>query len=78
MLNKCITQIFDADSVYETKEFTEKEVDEFVNGLTVDQFNKVMEWFSSVPKMVYEVEFACDKCGEAQGQELQGLQNFFV
>lgn len=78
VLNKCIVQIFDADTVYDTREFTEKEVNEFVEGLTVDQFNKLMEWFSSVPKMVYEVDFTCDKCGEVQGQELQGLQNFFV
>ena len=78
VLNKCIVQIFDGDNVYDTIEFTEKEVNEFVDGLTVDQFNVMMEWFSSVPKMVYNIEFACSKCGEKQSQELQGLQNFFV
>lgn len=78
VLNKCIEKIFDADNVYDTKEFTEKEVNDFVDGLTVDQFNTLMEWFSSVPKMVYDVEFACSKCGQTQEQELSGLQNFFV
>ena len=78
VLNKCIVQIFDADSVYDTNEFTEKEVNDFVDGLTVDQFNMLMEWFSSVPKMVYDVEFACSKCGQTQEQQLSGLQNFFV
>ncbi len=78
VLNKCIVQIFDADNVYDTKEFKEEEVDEFVDGLTVDQFNTLMEWFSSVPKMVYDVEFACSKCGEVNEQQISGLQNFFV
>tara|TARA_B100000927_G_scaffold275331_1_gene255225 strand:+ start:1338 stop:2066 length:729 start_codon:yes stop_codon:yes gene_type:complete len=78
VLNKCIVQIFDADSVYDTKEFTVKEVDEFVDGLTVDQFNVMMDWFSSVPKMVYNVEFACSKCETVQEQKISGLQNFFV
>ena len=78
VLNKCIVQIFDADSVYDTNEFTEKEVNDFVDGLTVDQFNMLMEWFSSVPKMVYDVDFTCSKCGEVQTQQLSGLQNFFV
>ena len=56
----------------------EKEVNDFVDGLTVDQFNMLMEWFSSVPKMVYDVDFTCSKCGEVQTQQLSGLQNFFV
>ena len=77
VINKCIDQIYDADSVYDTKEFTEKEINDFVDNLTLDQFNLIMDWFSSVPKMVYNVEFACEKCGEVQEQTLEGLTNFF-
>ena len=77
VINKCIDQIYDADSVYDTKEFTEKEINDFVDNLTLDQFNLIMDWFSSVPKMVYNVEFACEKCGVVQEQTLEGLTNFF-
>jgi len=78
ILNKCIVQVFDEDTVYDTKEFTEKEIDDFINELSVDQFNLIMDWFSSVPRLVYNAEFKCGKCGLEQTQELQGLQNFFV
>ena len=78
ILSKCIVQIFDEESVYDTNEFTPKEIDEFIDELTIDQFNLVMEWFNEVPKLIYNAEFKCDKCGKEQSQELQGLQNFFV
>tara|TARA_B100001175_G_scaffold51586_1_gene40819 strand:+ start:2477 stop:3211 length:735 start_codon:yes stop_codon:yes gene_type:complete len=78
LLNKCILQVFDADNVYDTKEFTEQEIDDFINELSVNQFNVIMEWFSSVPKLVYNAEFSCSKCGKEQTQQLTGLQNFFV
>lgn len=78
VLNKCIVQIFDQDNVYDTKEFTQKEIDEFIDELSVEQFNKVMNWFGDVPKLVYETEFSCEKCGTKQQQVLEGLQNFFV
>ena len=54
-----------------------KEINDFVDNLTLDHFNLIMDWFSSVPKMVYNVEFACEKCGEVQEQTLEGLTNFF-
>ena len=36
-----------------------------------------MNWFGDVPKLVYETEFSCEKCGTKQQQVLEGLQNFF-
>ena len=35
VLNKCIVQIFDQDNVYDTKEFTQKEIDEFIDELSL-------------------------------------------
>ena len=64
--------------MYDAKEFTEQEIDDFINELSVDQFNLIMDWFSAVPRLVYNADFTCDKCGLEQTQELQGLQNFFV
>tara|TARA_B100000927_G_scaffold280912_1_gene265933 strand:+ start:566 stop:1297 length:732 start_codon:yes stop_codon:yes gene_type:complete len=78
LLGRCITQIFDADNVYDTAEFTATEIDDFIEDLSVDQFNTLMGWFESVPKLIYNAEFQCEKCGLEQAQELQGLQNFFV
>ena len=66
----------DQDNVYDTKEFTQKEIDEFIDELSVEQFNKVIDWFGDVPKLVYETEFSCEKCGTKQQQVLEGLQNF--
>ena len=78
LLNKCIVQIFDENTVHDATEFTAEEIGEFIESLTLDQFNVIMEWFESVPKMVYNAKYKCSKCGLEQSQELTGMQNFFV
>ena len=78
ILNRCIVQIFDENTVHDASDFSGEEIDSFIDDLTLDQFNKMMEWYESVPKMVYNAEFKCDKCGLEQSQELTGLQSFFA
>jgi hypothetical protein len=78
VLNRCIIQVFDGEEVHEVHEFTAKEVNDFVDNLQIDQFNIMMDWFGSVPKMVYKVDYECEECSLRQQQTLEGLQNFFV
>jgi hypothetical protein len=78
VLNKCIVQIFDADEVQNRSDFTEKELDDFMNELSTEQFNNVMEWFNELPKLVKNVEFECSKCSTHNEVKLEGIQNFFV
>ena len=64
--------------VHNRGDFTEKEINSFIDELSTSQFNMLMEWFSGLPKMVKDVEYNCSKCGTECKVKLEGIQNFFV
>ena len=78
ILAQSIETIFTEDEVHNRVDFSEKELDDFMNELSTDQFNNVMEWFNHLPKMVKDVSYECQKCSEPNEIRLEGIQNFFV
>ena len=78
VLAQSIESIFDAEEVHSKGDFTTKELNDFVNELSTEQFNNIMQWFSSLPKLIKDVEYNCSKCGTPCKVRLEGIQNFFV
>ena len=78
ILTHSIETIFTEDEVHERGDFTEKELNDFMDELSTEQFNNVMEWFNELPKLVKNVEFECGKCSTRTEVRLEGIQNFFV
>ena len=52
LINKCIQSIHYGDDVYNKVDITEKDVDEFVDQLTGDQFDSLVEFFDTMPNFV--------------------------
>ena len=77
ILRTCMIRIYDEESIFEMSEHRDSEIDEFIENLTVNQFEKISEYFGSMPSLKEEVEYKCDKCGEVSNNILQGLQSFF-
>ena len=74
----CIENIYDADNVYDSKDSTKKELEDFVEGLNSQQFEKVSSFFESMPALKYDLEFKCIKCEHENKVELKGIQSFFT
>jgi phage FluMu protein Com len=72
----CIKNVYTEDQVYE--EYTKQELDEFINSLSKEQFEKIEKFFVSMPKVVQKIEKDCPSCGTTNSIKLEGLQNFFV
>jgi hypothetical protein len=74
----CIHAIYDQENYYSTEDYSKEELEEFLNTLTKQQFDKIENFFTNSPKVVQEVETDCDKCGRHNVSRLEGLANFFV
>jgi hypothetical protein len=72
-----IEYIFDKETVYKKEDSTKKELIEFVENLTQDQYVKLTKFFESMPKLKHKVEWTCGKCGCRDDVTLEGLSNFF-
>ena len=77
ILRTCMIRIYDEESIFEMSEHRDSEIDEFIENLTVNQFEKITKYFNSMPTLKREMEYKCDKCGEVSNNVIQGLQNFF-
>lgn len=77
LMRACLVRIYDAEEVYEMSDHRDAEIDEFVMSMTIEQFQKISEYFESLPQLKHEIEYTCHKCGEENKVTLQGLQNFF-
>lgn len=77
ILRECMIRIYDEDNIYEMAEHRDSEIDEFIESLTVNQFQNINDYFGSMPSLKHEVEYKCDKCGTVSTNTLQGLQSFF-
>jgi hypothetical protein len=77
ILRGCMLRIYDDENIYEMAEHRDSEIDEFIESLTVQQFEKISDYFGSMPSLQEEVEYKCDKCGEVSNNTLSGLQSFF-
>jgi hypothetical protein len=76
ILLDCIDYIYDQDTLYYAKDSTRVELQEYIEGLTQDQFKKIQGFFTSIPKIKTNIDFKCDKCGYTETFEVEGLQSF--
>ena len=73
----CIESIYDDDNFYPASEQTREELEAFINGLTQEQFQKIQNFFETMPKLEKKIEFHCPICQYHHMQTLQGLNGFF-
>lgn len=76
MISECITTIFDEKETYSRKDFTKKEIDDFVDSLSQVHLKKINEFFERMPKLVYDLRVECP-CGKIVERKLQGINDFF-
>jgi hypothetical protein len=78
MITNCIDYIYDDETLYYAKDASELELIDFLDSLTRDQFQKIQDFFDTIPKMKKTLDFKCNKCGYQEEVVLEGVQNFFV
>lgn len=71
-----IEYIFDEENYYYPKETPREELVEFVEGLSLEQFKKIEEFFNNLPSLKKEIDVKCAKCGFEHHIKIEGLDNF--
>lgn len=73
----CIDFIYDSNEVYHSHEQTREDLNQFLNNLTQTQFDRIKNFFETMPTMEKEIEWDCPVCQHHNKQTVRGLQNFF-
>ena len=77
LIIECIDYIWDGEEIYKAKDHTKKELDNFLESLNTGQFNKIREFFESMPRLTHDVDWVCSKCKKSKTLTLQGIDAFF-
>ena len=77
LINECIEYIWDGDEIFKAKDATRKELTDFVESLSTEQFTKIRNYFESMPRLRHEITWKCPKCDKTAPLVLEGLDSFF-
>jgi hypothetical protein len=73
-----VDQIYKDDEVWDSSTTSRKEIVEYVDGLTKKQFEKIQEFFATMPKLSHTIEITNPNTGVKSEYEIEGLVNFFA
>ena len=76
VIQDCLQNIFDENEVYD--EMSQKELQEFIEQMTTDQFEKVQEFFDTMPKLRHTVKVKNPNTGVVNKVHLEGMQSFLA
>lgn len=83
----CLESIYDEETVYNATDQTEQEIMDFFESLPEREFEKIQNFFTTLPVLKHDLEMKCSAqsgkgkskktCGYTQTKTLEGLQSFF-
>ena len=76
-IRDCITEIYFNEELFSVQDHTTKEVDDFIDSLSSNQFSKLRDYFDNLPALKHDIEYTCPKCNETETQTIQGVASFF-
>lgn len=74
----CIDQIYNSDEAWSGSDCTKKELLDFIEQLSSSQFQKIEEFFTSMPKLVYKTTVTNPNTKKDNKIVIEGLSNFFA
>lgn len=77
VIAECIHEVFTNDEVFINTNETKKEIREFLDNLTVQQLEKLENFFITMPLLQHRIEFICPKCQKENILMVDGISNFF-
>jgi ribosomal protein L44E len=77
ILASSLEAVYADDERIDMEDETEESIRRFLESMTREQFKKVSEFLMDIPKVSYDIDFDCTKCGEHTHIELRGIQDFF-
>ena len=77
LMKDYIAQIYNGDEIFETKDIEPKELDQFIENLTMPQFKKIRAYFEQLPIISHTIKYKNPKSGVEHKMLLQGASDFF-
>ena len=78
LISKCIFEIHDGDTVHNRVDMSDKELNDFIETMDTRQFENVMEFFNTMPKLRHAISVTNPKTKKKGEVMLEGLDSFLA
>lgn len=76
VLISCTEMVTQNDDVFMMKDFSDKDKKEFFLNFNMTHMESVKSFFDTMPKVCYDLEWTCSKCGKKESHTIEGVQSF--
>ena len=77
MMKRCINEVHDGETIYNKVDISEKELDEFIESMSTENFENFSTFFETMPKLQHVIEVKNPKTKKKNEILIEGLQSFF-
>ena len=78
ILQQCVNEIHHGDTIYHKVDMTDKDLEEFIDSFSTQQFELVTEFFETMPKLRHIVNVTNPKTKVKSEVIIEGLDSFLV
>lgn len=78
MISACVEQIYSEEESWNASDTTKKELNDFLEQLTTNQFKEIEKFFDTMPKLSHTIKLKNPNTGEESEVVLEGLNSFFA
>lgn len=76
IIKESIDYVYDEDNVYNAKDSSDEELNEFIESLSISQIKLIKNFFDNLPKIKKEISVTCKKCGHNHLIVAKGIGSF--
>ena len=77
MMQDCMLQIWQGEETFDAMDYTDKDKKDFIESLNHNQFEKIQQFFETMPTVKHEVEVTNPNTQVVSKIELEGMNSFF-
>ena len=77
MIKRCIHEIHDGETIHNRVDISDKELDEFIESMSSENFEHLSAFFETMPKLQHMVEVKNPKTKKKNEILIEGLTSFF-
>lgn len=77
LITSCMHSIETEEENILFEDETEKEIMEFVESLSTEQFSKIRDFVENMPRIEKRIDFNCSSCSKENKVHLRGIDDFF-
>lgn len=77
-ISRSVESVFDENSVYTRKDFTDQEIEDFISSLSSSQFELIAKFYRNIPQLSKSMDCKCKHCSHEFKMDFRGLQDFFT